>query len=141
MLIRRRLIRILDSRRTVRSRLTRRATLILLMMALVVLPYVKIPEASPLILPNVNGVPPNFRRAMSRNCMLWAVRSFTMIVSDRQARHGRPVLAVAYSPDGRLIASAGEDAAIIVYATWPPARNLGPIGRPSRRCDMSRVQP
>ncbi len=111
MLIRRRLIRILDSRRPIQGHLSRRATAALVMTALVVLPYGRVREAA------ADLAERSRLAAIATSAdepRLFAVGS-TFLHDDRASSAGAPrrvVLAVAYSPDGSLVASAGEDAAI-----------------------------
>ena len=116
MLIHRRLLRILDSRRTVHERLSPPATLALVAMALVVLPYghPRDAAADPSTAGPIGGLDPS--RPGADEPRLFAAGA-TFLHDDRASSAGKPrspVLAVAFSPDGRTLATAGEDSAIVL---------------------------
>ena len=114
MLIHRRLLRILDSRRPVHERLSAPATVVLVGMAVVVLPYGRPRDAAANLAKSTPSAPrPSARSDEPR---LFAPGA-TFLHDDRASSAGTPrspVLAVAYSPDGRTLATAGEDSAIVV---------------------------
>ena len=110
MLIRRRLVRILDSRRPIQGRLSGRASALLVLTGLVVLPYGSVRQAAADLAQRSRLATP------AEEPRLFAAGA-TFLHDDRASSAGTPrrhVLAVAYSPDGSLVASAGEDAAICV---------------------------
>ncbi len=110
MMIRRRLVRILDSRRTVHQRLSPRATFALLAAALLVLPYGRSLDASarstaPAIATDLGEDP--IEPASYRPGEVW----------HREAANSGariPVLALAYSADGATFASAADDGSILL---------------------------
>jgi len=129
MLIRRRLVRILDNHRTVHARLSRPAAfgLLALALALFVLPYSAPGKVSAgpqnglrsLQIPNVSLKAPAIgpdEPASYRPGVVWHHQA----ADDRDGEKSRTtpsngravVLAVAYSPDGTTLASAGDDAVI-----------------------------
>ncbi len=111
MLIRRRLLRILDNRRTIHDRLSGRALAGLLILALIVLPYGRPRKAVA-----ESQTPAPIGLTTEDEPRLFSAGS-TFLHDDRVASAGfarMPVLAVAYSPDGRLLATAGEDHSIII---------------------------
>jgi WD40 repeat protein/beta-lactamase regulating signal transducer with metallopeptidase domain len=114
MLIRRRLLRILDSRRTVHERLSPLATAALVGMAIVVLPYGRPRDAAA----NHSGpaIPSPLSSVSVEEPRVFAAGA-TFLHDDRASSAGKPrspVLAVAYSPDGRSLATSGEDSAIVI---------------------------
>jgi WD40 repeat protein len=129
MLIRRRLLRILDDQRTVHARLSRPAAcgLVVLALALLVLPYGapgtvsagpqkgirSVRESKEWLEQPGNG--PD-EPASYRPGAVWhhhAQRERSGGENERTSSSGRAVvLAVAYSPDGTILASAGDDAVI-----------------------------
>ena len=113
MLIHRRLLRILDSRRTVHERLSTPATLALVATALVVLPYGRPREAA--ARPSIVGPAAPTRLATDEPRQF--ALSTTLLHDDRASSAGRPrspVLAVACSADGSTLATAGEDSTIVL---------------------------
>jgi WD40 repeat protein/beta-lactamase regulating signal transducer with metallopeptidase domain len=114
MLIRRRLLRILDSRRTVHERLSPLSTATLVGMAIVVLAYGRPRDAAAHL--SKAAVPTASPSASTEEPRVFAAGA-TFLHDDRASSAGKPrspVLAVAYSPDGRLLATSGEDSAIVV---------------------------
>jgi WD40 repeat protein/beta-lactamase regulating signal transducer with metallopeptidase domain len=114
MLIHRRLLRILDSRRIVHERLSPLATVVLVGMAIVVIPYGRHRQA-------VANLQPASSLAPLVSASLEEPRLFapgmTFLHDDRASSAGKPrspVLALAYSPDGRSLATAGEDSTIVI---------------------------
>jgi len=113
MLIHRRLLRILDGHRTVHERLSGPATAALFGMALVVLPYGHPRDAAADLAP---ATPDARGRAAPDEPRLFALGA-SVLQDDRASSAGKPrspVLAVACSPDGRTLATAGEDSAIVL---------------------------
>lgn len=111
MLIRRRLMRILDGRRRVDARLSLKGLAALLLLGAVVLPAGRAHVA-----PASVEAP---RLGPDDEPRLFAPAA-TYLHDDREATAGAPrsaVLAVACSPDGRTLASAGEDGGIILRDT------------------------
>ncbi len=114
MLIRRRLLRIIDSRRTVHDRLSPRATFALAAVALAVLfPFGKVRHAaarpSTVALASRAGTGLDLGEpATYRPVEGWTRES------SREPGRRVTVLALAYSPDGATIATAGEDGAVIL---------------------------
>jgi WD40 repeat protein/beta-lactamase regulating signal transducer with metallopeptidase domain len=114
MLIHRRLLRILDSRRTIHPRLSPLATVVLVAMALVVLPYGRARDVAANL--SISSASPVTHERASDEPRQFALGS-TFLHDDRASSSGQPrlpVLAVAYSPDGRHLATAGEDKAIVI---------------------------
>jgi WD40 repeat protein len=113
MLIHRRLIRILDSRRTVQQRLSGWSTLALVVMALVVVPFGRPRDA---VATPSKALPTSRASSSIDEPRLFALGK-EFLHDDRASSAGKPrspVLAVAYSPDGRSFATAGEDSAIVI---------------------------
>ena len=113
MLIHRRLLRILDSRRTIHERLSPTATLALVVTALVVLPYGRPREAD--ARPSVADRVARLRPAPDEPRQFALGTSF--LHDDRASSAGKPrspVLAVACSADGSTLVTAGEDSAIVL---------------------------
>jgi len=113
MLIHRRLLRILDSRRTVHERLSPLATACLLVLALIILPYGHPRGATA----TLSTSPPIPRSSPTPDEPRLFAPGATFLHDDRASSAGRPrspVLAVACSPDGRSLATAGEDAVIVI---------------------------
>ena len=116
MLIHRRLLRILDSRRTVHERLSPLATVSLVAMALVVLPYGRARDAAATLSIATSTAPSVAHLRPIDEPRQFALGS-TFLHDDRASSSGQPrspVLAVAYSPDGRNLATSGEDKAIVI---------------------------
>ena len=117
MLIHRRLLRILDSRRTVHKRLSPLATAALLVLGLVILPYGRPqPVAATPATVSLAPIRPAAGLAAADEPKLFALES-SFLHEDRASSAGQPrtpVLAVACAPDGRTLASAGEDKVIVV---------------------------
>jgi WD40 repeat protein/beta-lactamase regulating signal transducer with metallopeptidase domain len=114
MLIHRRLLRILDSRRTVHERLSPLASVVLVGMAIVVLPYGRHRDAAANL--TKVAIPDPRASASSEEPRLFASGA-TFLHDDRASSAGKPrspVLAVSYSPDGRSLASASEDSTIVI---------------------------
>jgi WD40 repeat protein/beta-lactamase regulating signal transducer with metallopeptidase domain len=110
LMIRRRLVRILDSRRTVHGRLTPRAAFALLAVALLVLPYGRSIDAS--ARPGASaGVP----EVVDDPAEPASYRPGEVWHREARATGARvTVLALAYSPDGAALASAGEGGSIVL---------------------------
>ncbi len=116
MLIHRRLLRILDARRTVHDRLSTPATLALVALALVALPYGHPRDAGADV-----GSPIAHSTSDRGPLAADEPRQFapgaTILHDDRAEGAGKgrsPVLAIACSPDGRTLADAGEDGTIVL---------------------------
>ena len=113
MLIRRRLLRILDKRRKVHERLSPAATFVLLTVGLIVLPYGRSRDASAHVpaVPagprvearDVLDEPPSYRPGAAWYRTAGAGESARVVV-----------LGLAYSPDGTRLATAGEDATVLI---------------------------
>ena len=119
LLIRRRLIRILDPRRTVHARLSRPAACFLLVLGLVVLPFgrsrdVSANPKSSLPIPRSPIVVP-LEPTSYRPGVVWHQERHSANVPNPKSASGRAVvLALSYSPDGSTLASAGDDAVILL---------------------------
>jgi WD40 repeat protein/beta-lactamase regulating signal transducer with metallopeptidase domain len=129
MLIRRRLVRILDKHRTIHARLSRPAAfgLLFLALALVVLPYGASgnisagpqknlrspsgPEVSLVERGTSTDEPASYRPGAVWHEQTLQTRGGAA-VQTKSPNARAVVLAVAYSPDGTLLASAGDDAVI-----------------------------
>jgi len=129
LLIRRRLIRILDDRRRVHAKLSRRAACVLLVLALIVLPFgrprdvsanpkhgARIPAAG-IATPEEPASGPE-EPTSYRPGVVWhqkAPHDRTGATGAKTSSEGRAVvLALAYSPDGSTLASAGDDAVVLL---------------------------
>ncbi len=115
MMIHRRLLRILDARRTVHERLSPLAAFGLVGLALVALPYGHPRGASVDPGPAATGPSPLRLLAADEPRQFAAGASF--LHDDRAEAAGKPrapVLALACSPDGKTLASAGEDSAVVL---------------------------
>ncbi len=131
LLIRRRLIRILDNSRTVHARLSPGAALGLLLLALVVLPFGRPRDVS--AAPDIHlrtlgnravaprkpdpdlPEPTSYRPGAVWHRQRQATGHRDTGNGEKPSPEGRPVvLALAYSPDGSTLASAGDDAVVLL---------------------------
>ena len=131
LLIRRRLIRILDNSRTVHARLSPGAACGLLLLALVVLPFGRprdvsaAPRRPPPRLedqalgdPEADDRPRRTYELSARSGLASTAAGGASPRCGRRRKNGRRsplvVLALAYSPDGSTLASAGDDAVVLL---------------------------
>lgn len=122
MLIRRRLLRILDKRRKVHERLSARACVGLLALGVLVLPHGKAQDASARIASKLDVAAQNDNMlagdpASYRPGAVWkrsAPSESTTAPTSTGSRVVGLSMSLAYSPDGSLLASAGEDASVLV---------------------------
>ncbi len=113
MLIRRRLVRILDPGRTVRSRLSTRSSFGLALAAAVVIAFGRTPNVDASHRGSLGTVVPPLPLAEPLTYRPGDVWHLETLETHKPAAR-TSVLALAYSPDGKTLAAAGEGSAVVL---------------------------